>query len=485
MNSGMRLHLEAHSSEAGDVPVKVEIFNESFQAVEQKWLTARDTSEFALDPGVYGVRASLSSGKVFEQAVYIQPDRMEDCRVPLYAASPHESQEWAYFTQPAARTTSERLWEPRYAGLWLRLWEYTPAAGWTLASLPAVDVVTWDGDGVSYSLSMPGQVLRALQVGGDKIPWKLVAVPPSERVQVLVRPAPRSTRGHPLKVVVSGGNVESETLLALIQRGDTNQARDWDQQARIAENLLYSKVRDPLAAAVGGYFLIRLNDMARLHDWANNLANLFDWMADGAVIHAWQLLAEGRGGRQESQSAACARLLTATQRGFPLYTEGLRLLRDGLLLFARQPGRKDKKVHEALNSIGEYAAAADWSVTTTTFLGGRPDNPSSRPRKGQPRQHGPRIFVYDVPLREAIRQGVLRSGERLSCSYNARKRQCKLNASGRLELADGRSFNSLGALHAALADGGEPSDPWWNWQVTRTGEALAEAVKSLRVPPTP
>jgi hypothetical protein len=48
MNSGVRIHLEAHGNESGDVPVKIEIFDQSFNSVEQKWVTPKESPEFSL-----------------------------------------------------------------------------------------------------------------------------------------------------------------------------------------------------------------------------------------------------------------------------------------------------------------------------------------------------------------------------------------------------------------------------------------------------
>ena len=53
--------------------------------------------------------------------------------------------------------------------------------------------------------------------------------------------------------------------------------------ARSAEALLQGKVANPVGAALGGYALLRLNELDRLHDWPDNLAAWFAWLPDGAV----------------------------------------------------------------------------------------------------------------------------------------------------------------------------------------------------------
>lgn len=486
MSSGIRIHLDRRGHETGDVPVRVEIFDQAFNLQVQEWLAARSSHEFQLEPGVYGVRASVSSGNVFEQAVRVRSDEMQDCQVPLYDFSPHESHEWAYLTQPIDAPGKELLSDSRYEGVWMRLWQRQTDDGWGVQPLPIHNgsQVARAEDGVSYDFQAPGTGFYAVQVGGPKIPWKVVALPSSYQVMVLVRPASAPVgRVHPLEVVVSSDDWQMESLLALLGRGDMSKARDLVEQSELAEELLYGKVRNAAAAAVGGYFLLRVGSQKRLHNWANNLAEWFQWMPDGAIIHAWQHIAEARLDRSQKEvrlKQARDRLLEAVRRGFPLYTEGLRLLRDGLLLFARTARGEDQEIGNAFDWVSEYAAVADWSASTTTFTGEHPDKPSAKSRRGKPRGKDPLIYVYDVPLREAIRRGVLKAGEELIAVHDSSLR-CTLDEQGMLNLPDGRSFKSLGAMDSALT--GEAYGAWWSWLVASTGQPLGAEVQSLRILP--
>ncbi len=87
-----------------------------------------------------------------------------------------------------------------------------------------------------------------------------------------------------------------------------------------AEDLLREKYSNPIAAALGGYALLRLGNLSYLHNWPNNLANDFAWLPDGAVI-AGELAA-----RKGQHVKAAKYLLKATERGLPLFQEGLGLL---------------------------------------------------------------------------------------------------------------------------------------------------------------
>ena len=182
----------------------------------------------------------------------------------------------------------------------------------------------------------------------------------------------------PLTVLVSSGNLQAELLLGYLADGSLEMARRiGDALIDDAERLLEEKVGDPSAAAVGGYYLLRARRLDLLHDWSRNLANLFQWLPDGAVIHAWHLL------RQEKPDIgqARARLLEAERRGLPLYTQGLRLLFDGLDLLSRK-FRGDEELQGALGRVQRYAVAANWRAMTTTFYGGTPSEPQPHSSAG-------------------------------------------------------------------------------------------------------
>jgi hypothetical protein len=90
--------------------------------------------------------------------------------------------------------------------------------------------------------------------------------------------------------------------------------------ARSAEELLYRKGQNTITATIGGYALLKLNDLDRMHNWADNLAAWFRWLPDGAVI-AGEVAA-----RRGTDAHAAKLFRTAIRRGLPLFTEGLSLL---------------------------------------------------------------------------------------------------------------------------------------------------------------
>jgi hypothetical protein len=219
------------------------------------------------------------------------------------------------------------------------------------------------------------------------VSWRLVSLPPTGpglSSDVWISTTTDAFGQEDLRVVVASRNHRAETLLRFLVQGSLRQATVVSETVVgggvTAEQLLMGKLSDPAAAAVGAYYLLRVGELERLYDWARNLAAWIEWMADGPVIYAWQLLRS----RPVDLAGARSQLLEAVRRGIPTYTEGLRLLHDGLKLFDAQEQGRDREVAVGLNVVSAYAAAADWSAPTTTFGGVDPDRPSLRPVQGEP-----------------------------------------------------------------------------------------------------
>ena len=96
--------------------------------------------------------------------------------------------------------------------------------------------------------------------------------------------------------------------------------RDAAGIAEHAESALFYKRYDPIAAALGGYALLRLAEPGRLHDWPQNLARWFPTMADGPIIAGMQATLQGK------ESAAAHWFDVALERHLPIFSSGLALL---------------------------------------------------------------------------------------------------------------------------------------------------------------
>lgn len=196
---------------------------------------------------------------------------------------------------------------------------------------------------------------------------------PAERSIIALRWLRIDGRRH-LRVDARTTDPAIETLRGYIARGNVELAHGIAPNV-LAERKLQAKMAAPRVAALGAYFLLRVGDFERLHNWPDNLTNWQPWLPDGPVIAAWQRLRSTDPDLPEVRRL----LLEAERRGMPIYTEGVRLLKDGLELFANDI-EADWDVEEPRRRVEAYAMAMDWAKSETTYAGYAPDDP--RPTVG-------------------------------------------------------------------------------------------------------
>lgn len=120
----------------------------------------------------------------------------------------------------------------------------------------------------------------------------------------------------------------ADAILSYLQRGDLYAAQAMAPWVERAKEMLYYKTENAYAAAVGAYLLLRLRMFSQLHDWPKNLADMFKFLPDACVIWAWLLIYQ----KPMEKNEIARYLFMAADRGIPVYSEGLRLLTDGLRL---------------------------------------------------------------------------------------------------------------------------------------------------------
>jgi hypothetical protein len=158
-------------------------------------------------------------------------------------------------------------------------------------------------------------------------------------------------------VRIATSESSADTIASYLQRGDLYSAQAMLQWIDEAEELLFKKWTDPYAAAIGAYLLLRLKQFNRMHDWARNLANNFDFLPDGCIIWAWQLIHQHPHNENEIRKY----LSMAVDRGLPVYSEGLRLLIDGLRLMGSDSAA-------ARNNLIKSTQFVVWSSPFTALL---------------------------------------------------------------------------------------------------------------------
>ena len=140
----------------------------------------------------------------------------------------------------------------------------------------------------------------------------------------------------PIGVAIDSHNPKAEALLGYLHCGDFGSARAVGRVVtNDAEERLREKRLDPNTAVICGYFSLLASSDEQMHDWLRNLEHWFDFLPDGAVVHAWQALTEST----PNFAIARERLLVAAQRGLPTYAFGVRLLYDGLAVLPKEPSK--------------------------------------------------------------------------------------------------------------------------------------------------
>ena len=209
------------------------------------------------------------------------------------------------------------------------------------------------------------------------VPWKEAPHSGEDAlVEVLVQrqaldPGPSGDAGHRLSVTVHDPAFGS--VIGYLGAGDLPTAGAILAKASgIAEQMLFDKVGNPLAAAAGAYVLLATEGVAESrawHPWVDNLMHWFPWLPDGAIQSAWVRL--GRQEGEDSLRQARHNLLEAYRRGLPLYARGVRLLLDGLTLFAneaRATDDRDAPVEEALQAVREWAVRTNMRQPFTSLV---------------------------------------------------------------------------------------------------------------------
>jgi hypothetical protein len=174
--------------------------------------------------------------------------------------------------------------------------------------------------------------------------------------EVVVRSDRLENGKRMVTVRVRSSSPTADTIGGYLHRGDLHSAAAMAEWAAQARELLQEKRRNPFSAAAGAYLLLRLRDFDRMKDWARNLANWFPYISDGSIIWATQLILQ-----RQNESELRDYLQSALARPLPVFTEGLRLLRDGLRLAG---------MNDAVQELNQRTGVVLWDSPFTAMLRG-------------------------------------------------------------------------------------------------------------------
>ncbi len=382
--ANIKVNVITYELDSQRIPKLIEVYNQSLKVVWSQWYQSNNFDIDIPQPGIYTLRLSLSSGVQKDETIDVKEGETKEIQIDISNNSPHESHEWAYFnknfTVKSMRNTDMKN-IPYYnipgSQVDGKLWVYRDGDWQQELSLQFTNQAIRD-DGYVFADRTQHEI-SFLEISGKDMPNLYVSLPPGNDYKCLVKLADIDDEEiHPIDVQVSTDHYKAETLLTLLTNGAIREAKSLSN-AKEAEELLYQKMRDPVTAAIGGYFLLKIGELERLHDWANNLAHWFDWLPDGAIIHATQLLNQ-KEKTQDEIDLIRQRLLHASNTGLPVYSEGIRLLEKGLSQLWYHSKQTDDEVKKALLKTGNYLEAMDCSQETTTFIGKSPTEPG-RPKR--------------------------------------------------------------------------------------------------------
>ena len=295
-------------------------------------------------PGQYVVRAELPSGKWILASVAVPeaPDASGQCvgRGTLDFSEPRETPQqlssW-HFIQGHAQTLPLDDLAP--ASALRRTTSLVPAPdarsdashsirdNWSSWRIPAFDV-SGSAPELEHDTTLWRPTFYAFD--DDVLDWTnrsdglLIVAPPSPG-QHLTITWDQDWRGSGPPYLASAlvTDPNARILFSYLRMARPDRARmiapDWAEQAEI---YLEHKIEDPVAATQGAYVLLGIGDDRR-RGWVENLATLFKFLPDGAVIAGWHDIRRG------DYQRAVAWFRTALSRGIPMFSEGVRLLYQG------------------------------------------------------------------------------------------------------------------------------------------------------------
>lgn len=169
-----------------------------------------------------------------------------------------------------------------------------------------------------YSIAVQGQAqpgrFIVVELPRAKVRRIAVSVPAAEYSSVELMVAV-----DPLRIVPILQNAKANALLSYMTEQSYAQVASYTaaQSAGDLENLLYSKMADPIGAAIGGYGLLSLNRFSPLETWSENLTRVAPWLADGFAIHGETQARLGH------HAKAAKFFLEMTRVGLPVFSVGL------------------------------------------------------------------------------------------------------------------------------------------------------------------
>ncbi|MGO8600893.1 hypothetical protein [Rhizobium ruizarguesonis] len=257
---------------------------------------------------------------------------------------------------------------PLIGKVWITLWSLLDSR-WQSSPLPVEERLS-DRTGVQQiTIAVPDNP-HLLQVGGEHVGWRLLALPPGQRVRVaLTRSAGNDS--DTIDIAIAREVPDNEIILTYLSYGSIAAANQLAETLKVADRFLQDKVSDPISAVAAGYFLLRNNKLAERRNWVRNLMNWFPQIADGAILDA----ALGVKSDGVAESDIRKSIDVALGRGLPVFSIGATLLHQAMSSVHRGY-RERKKFHQSYLALQAYVRAGSPVGPYFGFKGMSPAEPT-------------------------------------------------------------------------------------------------------------
>lgn len=366
------------------LPLPIRVLDAEGSVIAEGVASHQEPATFSIpeELGQTFVRLTWPSGKTETRKVQPEPDGHCEIQFDDRALGHHEWSSWAL---PRLNENSPLLRRDggvtsridRFDRVWMRLWKFQDHHWQRDRFRPTQRLRSEAALQLDLALEATPYLF---QLGGPKVPWRLISLPGDGRCRILITPKDSSDpRAEPLKVVVTGFRPEAETLLEFLSRDSLRAARAIAGFRPLAIQLLQEKVNDPLSATAAAYFLLRTQTWDRVPErWFDNLLNFFPWIPDSALIRCVMLIRSGLKATQD-ENRAVELLKLAMDRGLPVFSEGHLLIQEaGLLLGSLHNFETD----ELFPRLRRLAASQSWTGSAFSFWGEGPEIPTPESKVG-------------------------------------------------------------------------------------------------------
>jgi len=381
-----------------NLPAIAEVLNSALEREKHVVVWNNQPTKLLINPGKYLVSARLPSGRLIRQMVDL-PTKDSVALVVLEASD--ELQVWSPMGQIRTPFSVMPLPSATAGNIWLLLWGWKDGA-WQCEHWRG-EPPKGDQSGMHAELSLPTDRVWLLQVGGDTVPHRFVAIPPSTEIEILVIGTRRDNDSNGgVSVRTLTRDPEAEALLHYESFGAIESAALLGESIALRSTRAKSQdfTSDPNGILLGFYSLLRNQRLTSHFNLTESLAQSVQWLPDASVISAMSALAMAPA---KKKGEAKDLLVRASASALPVYTRGFRTLFDQLAAYKQDPQTShDDAIDYAFERLSAYALATDWKSIWTTFLGAEPSHPSREFVFG-PSQHLEAIYLDfvtepDAPL---------------------------------------------------------------------------------------